>query len=152
MKRFWNPHRTNLLALMIALAVSACAVGTSISAPPRLDVNELLAAGFKVIVASTTVQQEWVQSLPPGQIRHMQRNGKKYFIYPDAPGNQIYVGGPQEYQAIERRHPEIRIDQAAKEAADIASYEKQDKNMETATTRDLSDPFLGASWNDLLGW
>jgi hypothetical protein len=104
------------------------------------------------MVASTTVQKEWVQSLPPGQIRHMQRNGKKFFIYPDAPNNQIYVGGPQEYQAIERLHPEIRIDQVAKEAADMASYNKQDKNMETATTRDLSDPFLGASWNDLLGW
>ena len=36
----------------------------------------------------------------------MQRNGKKFFIYPDAPRNQIYVGGREEYERYRQLHPE----------------------------------------------
>ena len=82
----------------------------------------------------------------------MQRTGKKFFIYPDASRNQIYVGGPKEYEAFVQLHPEKRTadaQQAAKEA--IAYRGKQDDTMRKATARDLSDPFLGASWADL-GW
>jgi len=81
----------------------------------------------------------------------MQRTGKKFFIYPDASGNQIYVGGPAEYEAYQQLHPEGQ--QSAQDAAAKASaYRgKQDAAMRKATARDLSDPFLGASWADL-GW
>ena len=138
--------------LVLALAVLAVAAGSPNAAPPRPEASQLLAVGFKVLAATTTVQQEWVRTLPPGQIRPMQRNGKHFFVYPDASGNQIYLGGPQEYRALLRLHPEYRSEQGALEAADMASYLKQDETMQTATTRDLSNPFLGASWNDLLGW
>ena len=81
----------------------------------------------------------------------MQRTGKKFFIYPDASGNQIYVGGPAEYEAYQKLLPEGQ--QSALDAAAKASaYRgKQDAAMRAATARDLSDPFLGASWADL-GW
>ena len=69
------------------------------AAAPRIEERELLELGFKVLVAKTDVQEKWVRNLPPGQIRPMQRTGKKYFIYPDAPNKQIYVGGPNEYEA-----------------------------------------------------
>jgi hypothetical protein len=113
--------------------------------------GELSALGFKVLVATTTVQQEWVRRLPPGEIRPMQRNGKKFFIYPDASRNQVYVGGSAEYAAYRQLHPESR--QGTQEAEKRASaYRlKQDDEMRKATARDLSDPFLGASWADL-GW
>lgn len=155
MNRFSKVLHASLLFLVGAFSVSAIAAGGLRAAPSRPDESELLASGFKVLVATTTVQQDWVKSLPPGEIRAMQRTGKKYFIYPDAANNRIYVGGPQEYDAYQQRHPEIRKEQAAKAAqaaADKASYLKQSKNMETANSRDLSNPFLGASWNDLLGW
>ena len=92
-----------------------------------------------------------MQDLPPGQIRAMQRNGKKYFIYPDAARKQIYVGGPAEYEAYLQLHPKSQSD--PQDAANKASaYRgKQDDTMRKATARDLSDPFLGASWIDL-GW
>lgn len=155
MNRFSKLRRAGLLLMISAFSISALAAGGSRIASPRPDENELLAAGFKVLVATTPVQQDWVKSLPPGEIRPMQRTGKKYFVYPDASKNQIYVGGPQEYEAYQKLHPETRnaqAAQAAQVAADKASYLKQSKNMQTATTRDLSNPFLGASWNDLLGW
>ena len=148
MKCFWNSCRANLLWVLSALAVLAIAAGCASTAPPRPAESELLAAGFKILVATTTVQQEWVQNLPPGQIRPMQRTGKKFFVYPDAPRNQIYVGGPQEYETYRRLHPEY---QPVVQESGMASYVKQSDAMREATARDLSDPFLGASWFDL-GW
>ena len=83
----------NALAAVVFVAASAV-----VTAAP-IDERQLLDAGFKVLVASTNVQQEWVRGLPPGKIRPMQRTGKKFFIYPDAPKHQVYVGGPNEYEA-----------------------------------------------------
>jgi hypothetical protein len=151
MKRFLNSRRANLLNVLGALAVSVFVAGGAAAATPRMDESELLGLGFKVLVATTAAQQEWVQRLAPGQIRAMQRNGKKFFIYPDAPRNQVYVGGPKEYEAYQQLHPESKL--AGQDAAAKASaYRlKQDEAMKKATARDLSDPFLGASWGDL-GW
>ena len=150
MKLFLNSLRANSL-MAVALAVSMFVAGGAAAAPPSVDESELLASGFKVLVATTTVQKEWVQRLPAGQIRPMQRTGKKFFIYPDAPGNQIYVGGPKEYEAYRQLHPDSKL--AAREAAKQGNaYRlKQDDVMKKATARDLSDPFLGADWVDL-GW
>ena len=151
MKRFVNSLRAKLLEALGALAVTAFVAGGAAAAAPRIDESQLLDQGFKVLAATTKVQQDWVRSLPPGQIRAMQRTGKKYFIYPDASRNQIYVGGPAEYEAYRKLHPEGQ--QSAEEAAAKASaYRgKQDAAMRNATARDLSDPFLGVTWSDL-GW
>ena len=151
MKRFSISRRASLLRLLTAVAVSVFIAGPAMAAAPRVDESQLLALGFKVLAASTPIQEQWVQSLPPGQIRAMQRNGKKYFIYPDAARKQIYVGGPAEYAAYQQLHPNSASGQ--QQAADTASAyrAKQDDTMRKATARDLSDPFLGASWVDL-GW
>jgi hypothetical protein len=125
--------------------------GGAAAAPPRIDESELLSSGFKVLVAKTTSQQERVKRLPPGEIRPMQRNGKKFFIYPDAAGNQIYVGGPREYEAYRQLHPDSTL--AAREAVKKGSEyrSKSDEVTRKATARDLTDPFLGADWVDF-GW
>jgi hypothetical protein len=117
-------------------------------APPKLDESELLSLGFKVLTASTKVQEEWISKLPPGRIRPMQRNEKKYFVYPDAAKNQIYVGGPKEYDAYLKLHPETQ--QGSQDAATMAYRVKSDDAMRKATARDESDPFLGVSWADLI--
>ena len=61
-----------------------------------------------------------MRGLPAGKIRAMQRTGKKYFIYPDAPGKQIYVGGPKEYDTYVQRHPEHRVADSTQAAKDEA--------------------------------
>jgi hypothetical protein len=151
MKRFLNSLQAKSLRVFGALAVTVFVAGGAAAATPRMDEGQLLDLGFKVLVATTKVQQDWVRSLPPGQLRPMQRTGKKFFIYPDASRNQIYVGGPAEYEAYQALHPEGR--QSAQDAAAKASgYRgKQDAAMRKATARDLSDPFLGVTWADL-GW
>jgi hypothetical protein len=151
MKRFLNSCRAKLLKALGALAVTALVAGSATAAAPRIDESQLLELGFKVLVATTKVQEDWVRSLPPGEIRPMQRTGKKFFIYPDASRNQIYVGGPKEYEAYAQLHPESKADGQEAVKKGSAYRLKSDDTMRKATARDLSDPFLGASWADL-GW
>ena len=140
-----------LAALMLTLLFSSGAVAATAAKSP-IDKSALSDAGFKVLTATTKVQEDWVRGLPAGKIRPMQRTGKKYFIYPDASENQIYVGGPKEYEAYVQLHPEHRAAGAQQAAREASAYRgKQDDAMRKATARDLSDPFLGASWADL-GW
>ena len=155
MKRFWNLRVAYLCMLISAFAVSAAftAPAGAAPSPAAVDEAEMLALGFKVLVATTPVQTDWVKNLPPGRMRAMQRTGKHYFIYPDAARDRIFVGGPQEYQAYRKLHPEDDSieKQRAQNTAGFAYRAKQDDAMEAATARDLSDPFLGLSWTDL-GW
>jgi hypothetical protein len=153
MKRDLNSRQVNLLNTLALLAVSMFVAGAAVAAAatPRIDESELLALGFKVLVPTTKAQADWVQRLAPGEIRPMQRTGKKFFIVPDASRKQIYVGGPKEFEAYLQLHPDTKLygQDAAKKAS--AYRQKQDDVMKKATARDLSDPFLGVSWYDL-GW
>jgi len=151
MKQLVNCLLVTWLEVGGAFAVTIFAVCTAAAATPRIDETQLLQLGFKILVATTKVQEDWVRSLPPDQIRPMQRTGKKYFIYPDASRNRIFVGGPAEYQAYQKLHPDQQ--QSAQDAAakESAYRGKQAAAMQAATARDLSNPFLGASWADL-GW
>ena len=117
------------LVLMATVVIAAGA-----GAAPPIDEKQLLDAGFKVLVATNKVQEDWVRGLAPGKIRAMQRTGKKYFIYPDAAKNQIFVGGPKEYQAYVQLHPEHRVANAEQAAKEASAYRgKQDKVTREAT-------------------
>jgi hypothetical protein len=151
MNRFLTSRQANLLVVLVALAASVLITDSAVAAAPTDAGNELLGFGFKVLVATTTVQQDWIKSMAPGQIRAMQRTGKKYFIYPDAARNQIYVGGPKEYDAYKQLHPDSKLagQDGAKQASEYRA--KQDTAMQKATARDLSDPYwpFTATWTDL---
>ena len=149
--KYFQRFRCTLGNVLAALTLTSLAAGAGAAASP-IDERELVDSGFKVLVATTKVQRDWVQRLPPGKIRAMQRTGKKYFIYPDSARNQIYVGGPMEYESYARLHPEHRIADLQQAAKEQSAYRgKQADAMEKASARDLSNPFLGATWADL-GW
>ena len=144
MRRFWTSCRASLLLTLVAV-IAGCA-----SAPPppqRVVESDLLPSGFKVLVATTQVQEDWVRNLTPGRINPMQRTGKKYFIYPDAAKKQIYVGGPEQYEAYLQLHPEY---EPMTPGSGMAGYVKQSDAMRKANARDLSDPWLGVGWADLI--
>ena len=153
MKLFLHSRSTKLRNVLWALAATILATGgTAAATAAPLDERQLLDAGFKVLVATTKVQEEWVRNLPPGKIRPMQRTGKKYFIYPDSSRKQVYVGGPKEYETYVQLHPENRVADAQEAQKAASAYRmKQADAMQKATARDLSDPFLGVGWADL-GW
>jgi hypothetical protein len=150
MTRIPDARRPNLLMLLSALAVSLFVAGGAAAAAPSVDGSELQNLGFKVLVAATPVQEEWVQRLPAGKVKPVQRNGKKYFIFPDASKKQIYVGGPKEYEAYQQLHPESKPGTEEAASKGSAARAKQNEAMQKATARDLSNPFLGVGWDDLI--
>ena len=151
MNRFLKACLAISLKSLGALAATALIAANAGAAAPSVNEGDLVKLGFKVLVATTKVQQDWVRQLAPGKFRPLQRNGKKFVIYPEAAKTQIYVGGPAEYDAYLKLHPEAR-----QSMQDVANKEnayrgKQAAAMQAATAHDLSDPFLGATWADL-GW
>ena len=141
-------HVMVLIALAVPVFVASSAA--TAAATPGVDESELLGLGFTVLVASTPTQEDWVRRLPQGKVKAMQRNGKKYFIFRDATRTQIYVGGPTQYQAYQKLHPQSQpgTEEAAKKGS--AARAKQSTAMQQATARDLSDPWLGVGWSDLI--
>ena len=147
----WTSRRARVLGLLGALAlVFGCA--SAPQSPPPPDESALTAAGFKLVVAKTVQQQEHLRSLPPGQITEWQRNGAHFFVYPQPAKNQILVGTQKEYLAYRRGQPNGGPTLAQQQAADLASYGKQDAAMQMYTNRDLADPYYFWDSFDGLGW
>jgi len=148
----WSVARRRLFVKLGAVAVTAIFSGCASTTPPPPDESQLLAAGFKVVVAKTVQQKEHLQTLPPGQITEWQRTGVHFFVYPDAAKSQILVGTEKEYAAYRRLQPNGGPTLAQQQAADMASYSKQDAAMQMYTARDLADPYYFWDSFDGLGW
>ncbi len=84
------------------IALLALAVGCSTTSSTQNKESMLVASGFKVITPKTAAQQQKLQQLPAGHVAVVNRNGRTYYIFPDAAHNQAYVGGPQEFQAYQQ--------------------------------------------------
>jgi hypothetical protein len=63
--------------------------------------TSLLSTGFTTKVATTPKQRQELQTLPEGKVSPVRQNGETFYIYPDAPHNQIYVGSEAQYRAYE---------------------------------------------------
>jgi hypothetical protein len=86
----------------------------------------LTAAGFQVVMVTNPKQEQKLQSLPPGKITPVQRNGKKYYVFPDAAHHRIYLGTPNEYQNYRQILADSKIaaqDRMAAEMADADGYD-----------------------------
>ena len=84
----------NLAVIALLGLLGACATTPS----PRVE-NVLLSAGFKAKVATTAKQRQELQTLPKGKVSAVRQKGKTFYVYPDAPHNQIYVGNKAQYRA-----------------------------------------------------
>jgi hypothetical protein len=98
--------------------------------------NLLIAAGFKVIVPSTATQQQKLRAIPPGKVTLVQKDGKTYYVFPDAANNQAYVGGPKQYQAYKQLRLANKLANENLEAAEM----NQDASMNWDTWRGWSGP------------
>ena len=98
------------LKFLLALALLALAAGCASSSKGTQDLA--IAAGFKVITPVNPEQKALLQTLPEGKITQITHDGKLYYVLPDAPNNQAYVGGPNEYQVYQQ----MRV---AKQISDI---------------------------------
>ena len=70
------------LRMLGAIALLALAAGC---ASTQSTENMLVAAGFKVITPKTAAQQQRLKALPPDKVTAVQRSGKTYYVFPDAP-------------------------------------------------------------------
>jgi len=111
-----------IFAVVALLALVAGCAG----APPSTQQTESLlsAAGFKTVQASTATQLQHLPTLPQGQVTMVTQTGKNWFVYPDLPRNQIYVGTEKEYQAY------LKLGGTANSSDTMASQiQKQDTAM-----------------------
>jgi hypothetical protein len=88
--------------MISVMSLLALTVGCATTSSTQNKESLLVASGFKVITPKTAAQQQKLQQLPPGHVAVVNRNGRTYYIFPDAAHNQAYVGGPKEYQAYQQ--------------------------------------------------
>ena len=120
-------HIITGFSLIGAVALVAMAVGcTSTQTQTQSKENLLVAAGFKVIVPRTAAQQQKLQALPADKVTLVQKDGKTYYVFPDAANNQAYVGGPKQYQAYKQLRLANKLANENLEAAEI----NQDASMD----------------------
>jgi hypothetical protein len=141
-----------LLCTLCAMA-AVLALGCASTPPPPPDArSELVAAGFKVVTATTREQQEHLQTLSAGQVTAWQRTGRIFYVYPDVARNQLYVGTQKEYEAFRRLVPSSGPTLAGQAAADMASYDRQDQALRRGLNREAADPYSFWESFDTLGW
>ncbi len=120
-----------------AMALIALAAGC---ASTQSKENMLVAAGFKVITPSTPEQIAKLKALPH-KVTQVQKDGKIYYVFPDVPRNQAYVGGPQQYQAYRQLKLEKQMADENLEAAEM--------NRDTSMNWGAWGGWGGGSW---VGW
>ncbi len=102
-------------AIVLAFALAGCAAQEIAN-----QESVLAAAGFRVEPADTPTRAAMMESLPPGQLVLVRRNGKPAWFYADPQGCRcLYVGGQQAYQAYERLNVRQRIAETELQAAQM---------------------------------
>ena len=113
----------NMISVISLLALT---VGCATTSSTQNKESMLVASGFKVITPKTAAQQQKLQNLPPGKIAMIQKSGRTYYVYPDAPNNQAYVGGPAEYQAYQQQRAANKLAEENLETAEL--YQDSEMN------------------------
>ena len=96
----------------LSLFFPACATETGNVAGGGADEMEraLLASGFKVRTASTTIQQRNMASMPDRQFEVVRQDGNDYYVYASKRSNRLFVGDHWAYRAYQGyvRNSELR--------------------------------------------
>jgi hypothetical protein len=58
--------------------------------------------GFKAVPATTPQQQQQMATLPPDKLSVVQRNGNKYYVFPDPRRQVLYVGHDEQFLAYQK--------------------------------------------------
>ena len=111
-------HIINGFSLLGAFALLILAVGCA-GTQTQSKENLLIAAGFKTVVPKTAAQQQKLQALPPDKMALVQKDGKTYYVFPDAANNRAFVGGPKQYQSYQQLRLQNKLANENLEAAEI---------------------------------
>ena len=105
----------NLIGIIALLAVAVSCTMTQRETQNREKL--LIAAGFKVIVPHTAAQRQRLKALPSDRLTLVHKDGKTYYVFPDAANNRAYVGGPTQYRAYTQIRTAIQFRNESLEAA-----------------------------------
>ena len=105
----------NLLSALVTLVLAVSCTETQRETQNREKL--LIAAGFKVIVPHTAGHQARLKALPADTVTLVHKDGKTYYVFPDAANNRAYVGGRAQYQAYQQLRTEIQFRNESLEAA-----------------------------------
>ncbi len=116
-----------------AAALLALITGCANSGPNTTKVQRkealLTTCGFKVIPATTPQQIQQMQMLPPDRISVVNRNGNRYYVYPDPAQKNLYVGRDAQYQAYSNQRANMQevkqYDSISKGDPGLAKYENE---------------------------
>ena len=108
-----------ILILAIGLlALAVLAIGCSTT---KQTENMLSAAGFKIMPATTPEQKAHLATLPANKVTMVVREGKTYFVYPDAKQQVIYVGQQAQYDEYQKLRLQKQMAQEQAQAAELNS-------------------------------
>ena len=105
--------------MISVMSLLALTFGCSTTSSTQNKESMLVASGFKTITPKTAAQQQKLQNLPPGKMAVVNRNGRTYYVFPDAAQNLAYVGGPKEYQAYQQLRAANNLENENLETAEM---------------------------------
>jgi len=90
--------------------------------------SRLTAAGFRIVTATTPQQAQQLKALPPGKFSAIKRNGKSWYVYPEAANHRIYLGTKNDYQQYLQNVRDAAISRQNFDSRIIAQEESADWN------------------------
>src|SRR5215468_6294390 len=92
-------RRLGLVFVMVSIAMLLAGCAYTRRQQAERTEQLLSAAGFKIKTADTTAKFARIKAMPQLTLRPLQRQGKTYWVYPDAEGcHCAYLGNQTAYQ------------------------------------------------------
>jgi hypothetical protein len=89
------------LCLAGSFAPFAGLAADCVTPQPKPETQDiLLGSGFRVVKAVTPAQRAHRKTLPGGRVTIVMREGRTWYVFPDAAHNRIYVGNSNQYQSF----------------------------------------------------
>ena len=107
--------------LVLILAAGVLAIMHLGCSSAKQTENLLSAAGFKIMPAASPQQQAHLKTLPPHKVTVVVREGKTYFVFPDAKQQVLYVGQQAQYDAYQKLRVQQQLAEDKVQAAEMNS-------------------------------
>ena len=105
-------------SILLNTALMAC-VALAVGCSTTKQTEDLLsAAGFKMMPATTPQQQAHLKTLPPHKVTMVNREGKTYFVFPDAKAQVLYVGQQAQFDAYQKLRLQKQLAEEQVQAAE----------------------------------
>jgi hypothetical protein len=100
----------SILSLSLVAGLLLAIAGGCSTTKQTVHTEELLvSSGFKEVTAATPAQLAKLQALRPGKITPVKRDGKTWYVYPDAAHHKFYVGSLNQFEAYRQAYQDDQL-------------------------------------------